>query len=172
MVQNSYDLRLGVSVGPIRFGESRESIIQKLGEPDLTQVNNLSIEDRYRTIGLYLEYRPSDEACKHVSVLSPAQLIYDGQDLLMLTWPEIIRWLAHLDPKAEQVYEGWESETLGIAIHPKVNDDGTYKGAALINVFNRQYRATKEEIDAEVKREIDAMPSEEECERILWGDFE
>jgi hypothetical protein len=37
---------------------------------------------------------------------------------------------------------------------------------------NLEYRATKDEIDAEVKREIDALPSEEEAERILRGGFE
>jgi hypothetical protein len=172
MVKNSYDLVIGESVGPIRFGESRKSIIQKIGEPESTRITDLSIEEWYKRIGLYLEYRPSDEVCKQVSVMSPAELIYEGRDLLMLTWLEIIGWLARLDPAAEREDYGWESETLGIAIHPNVNNDETYRRADFINVFDPQYAPTEEEYEAEVQRHIDASPSDEECSRLLWGQFE
>jgi hypothetical protein len=172
MVKNSYDLVIGESVGPIRFGESRKSIIQKIGEPESTRITDLSIEEWYKKIGLYLEYRPSDEVCKQVSVMSPAELIYEGRDLLRMTWLEITRWLARLDPAAERVYEGWESETLGIAIHPNVNNIETYRRADFINVFNQQYRATEEELEADMQRRERESPSDEECSRLLWGQFE
>jgi hypothetical protein len=172
MVQHSYDLKMGVSVGPIRLGATRSSIIQGLGQPEKTSVHPLSIDDSYRSIGLSLECRPADELCNHITVWSPAQLLYKGKDLLMLPWLQLVRWLTLLDPEAEAVYDGWQSDKVGIAIHPKRNEDGSFSHADFINVFDKKFYPSEEEIDAEVQREIDELPSDEEIAKELWGQFD
>jgi hypothetical protein len=163
MVQHSYDLKMGESVGPIRFGESRQSLIQKLGQPEKTRTTRLSIKDWYFDIGLSVEYRPSDDACSHITVLSSASLIYEGNDLLRLSWGELVSWLYRLDPAAQEVGLGYESWPAGISIYFKFNEDDSLRIVDLINAFDPQYRATDEEIAAEVQRQIAEMPSEEEC---------
>jgi hypothetical protein len=172
MESNQYELVIGESVGPIRLGAKRDSIIQVLGEPDKTYVTNLSISDFYHTLGLGVEYRPADELCNNISIGCPAQLIYEGRDLIFFTWVEIARWLSRLDPMAEEVGDGWESKRLGIEIHPKYNDDGSYRRTDFINVFDQRYCATDDEIEAERARRASERPSEEECLRELGLDAE
>jgi hypothetical protein len=157
MESNAYELVIGKSVGPVRLGETRQSIIDTLGEPESTRVSQLSIRDYYHDKGIFIQYRPKDELCKNISVGYPAQLIYEGCDLLFFTWVEIVRWLAQLDPTAEEAGDGWQSDALGIGIGPKRNDDGTYQ----------QYWTTDEEAEDEMQRRNDEMPSNEECLREL-----
>jgi hypothetical protein len=170
MMSDKYELVIGKSVGPIRLGDKRDSIIQTLGEPEKTLPDNISIGDFYYGRGLVIEYRPVDEVCKNISISYPSQLIYEGRDLIFFTWVEIARWLTRLDPNAEEAGDGWQSNTLGIEIHPKYNDDGTYCRADFINVFDRQYWSTEEEVEAEIQRQIAEMPSNEECARELGLD--
>jgi hypothetical protein len=172
MVKNSYELVIGQSVGPIRFGENRQSLIQKLGHPEDTDTDRLSIKDWYFDLGLSVEYRPSDEACSHITVLSSASLIHEGNDLLRLSWGELVSWLYRLDPQAKEVGLGLESWPAGISIYSKFNEDDSLRIVDLINAFDPQYRATDEEIAAEVQRQIAEMPSEEECLRELGLDAE
>jgi hypothetical protein len=167
MVGKTYELIIGESVGPIHLGATRSSIIQILGKPERTRTGSINISDSYYDIGIIIQYRLGDKLCQNISVGHPAQLIYEGRDLIFLTWVEIARWLARLDPNTEEVGDGWESKQLGIEIHPKYNDDGSYQRADFINVFDQRYCATDEEIAAEVERRIAAMPSEEECAREL-----
>jgi hypothetical protein len=167
-----YELTLKKSVGNISFGESRRSILQKLGQPENTRTTRLSIKDWYFDIGLSVEYRPSDEVCSHITVLSSASLIYEGNDLLRLSWGELVSWLYRLDPQAKEVGLGFESWPAGISIYSKFNEDDSLRIVDLINIFDPQYRATDEEIAAEVQRQIAEMPSEEECLRELGLDAE
>jgi hypothetical protein len=172
MDTNSYELVIGQSVGPLRFGESRPSIIRKLGHPEDTDTDRLSIKDWYFDIGLSVEYRPSDEACSHITILSSASLIYKGNDLLRLSWGGLVSWLYRLDPAAKEIGQGFESWPAGISIYSKFNEDDSLRIVDLINIFDPQYRATDEEIAAEVQRQIAEMPSEEECLRELGLDAE
>jgi hypothetical protein len=167
-----YALKLKESLGDLHFGESRQSIIRKLGHPEDTNTDRLSIKDWYFDIGLSVEYRPSDEACSHITVLSSASLIHEGNDLLRLSWGELVRWLYSLDPKAKEVGLGFESWPAGISIYSKFNEDDSLRIVDLINIFDPQYRATDEEIAAEVQRQIAEMPSEGECLRELGLDAE
>jgi hypothetical protein len=168
----TYPLTLGKSVGPIKLGSHRSQIIQILGAPEKTILDTLSIRDNYYGVSLSIEYRPADELCNHITVWSPAQLMYEGKDLLMLPWFQLEHWFALLDPEFEEVYDGWQSDKVGIAIHPKRNDDGSFSQADFINVFDKQFYPSEEEIDAEVQRMIDATPSEEEIAKRLWGEFD
>lgn len=170
MENREYVLIPKKSVGNISFGESRESIIRKLGRPEDTDADRLSIKDWYFELRLSVEYRPSDEVCKHITVLSPASLIYEGNDLLRLSWGELVSWLHRLDPSAEEIGEGFRSKLAGISIYSKMNEDDSLRIVDLINVFDPQYRATDEEIAAEVQRQIAEMPSEEECLKELGLD--
>jgi hypothetical protein len=120
----TYELDLGKSVGPIQLGMHRSEVIQILGEPENTIPHTLSIRDNYYGIGLSLEYRPADELCNHITVWSPSQLMYEGKDLLMLPWSQLEHWFALLDSEFEEVYDGWQSDKVGIAIHPKRDDQG------------------------------------------------
>jgi hypothetical protein len=167
-----YELKLKESVDDLHFGESRQSIIRKLGHPEDTDTDRLSIKDWYFDIGLSVEYRPSDEACKHITVLSSASLIYEGNDLLRLSWGELVSWLYSLDPAAKEVGEGFRSKPAGISIYSKFNEDDSLRIVDLINAFDPHYQATDEEIAAEVQRQIAEMPSEEECLRELGLDAE
>jgi hypothetical protein len=168
----TYELTLGKSVGPIQLGSPRSEIIQILGQPEKTIFRTLSIRDNYYGIGLSLEYRPADELCSHITVWSPAQLMYEGKDLLMLSWYQLEDWFGLLDSEFEEVYDGWQSDKVGIAIHPKRNEDGSFSHADFINVFDKKFYPSEEEIDAEVQREIDELPSDEEIAKELWGRFD
>jgi hypothetical protein len=168
----TYELTLGKAVGPIQLGATRAQIIQILGEPEKSRTYSLSIEDSYRSIGLSLEYRPADGLCNHITVWSPSQLMYEGQDLLMLSWYQLEHWFGLLDSEFEAVYDGWQSDKVGIAIHPKRNEDGSFSHADFINVFDKKFYPSEEEIDAEVQREIDELPSDEEIAKELWGQFD
>jgi hypothetical protein len=172
MVENKYQLTLCKSVGPIRLGTARSSIIQELGEPENTRRGKYAIRDDYLDSGISIEYRITDEVCANISVGPPAQLIHEGKDLLMMTWVEGVRWLGRRDPEAEAEGEGWESKKLGIDIYPKVEEDGSFRRVDLVNVFDRSYFPPEDEIDAEVQRMIDATPSEEEIAKRLWGEFD
>jgi hypothetical protein len=41
-----------------------------------------------------------------------------------------------------------------------------------VTVFDKKFYPPKEEIAAEVQREIDELPSDEEIARELWGQFD
>jgi hypothetical protein len=167
---NKYELVIGKSVGPIRLGEPRQSIIFTLGEPESSRVGRLNKTDYYDNLGIFIDYRLADELCQNISIAYPSQLIYEGRDLIFCTWVEIVRWLAQLDPTAEEAGDGWKSNALGIEIHPKYNDDGTYQRTDFINVFDLRYWASDEEIEAERKRRASERPSEEDCLRELGLD--
>jgi hypothetical protein len=163
MENYTYELILKKSVGNLNFGESRQSILQNLGEPERTRTGKFSIKDWYFDLGLSIEYRPSDEACKHITVLSTASLIYEGNDLLRLSWGELVSWLHGLDPTAKEEGLGLVSKRAGISIYPTLSEDGDCVLVDVINIFDPQYRASKEEIEAEARRQIAEMPSDEEC---------
>jgi hypothetical protein len=101
----------------------------------------------------------------------PAQLIHKGEDLLAMTWAEIVRWLGRLDPDAESQGEGWASQKLGIAIYPKWDHDGSFERVGFINVFDKQFYPSEEEMEADLQRRIDDTPSDEETAEFLWGRF-
>jgi hypothetical protein len=164
----TYHLTLGKSVENIQFGAPRDSIIQILGEPEETLRRTLSIRDNYYGVGLSVQYRPADELCNHINVWHPAQLIYNGEDLLIMTWAEIVRWLGRLDPDAESQGEGWASQKLGISIYPKWDHDGSFEQVDFINVFDKQFYPSEEEMEADLQRRIDDTPSDEECDE--WWD--
>jgi hypothetical protein len=167
----TYHLTLGKSVENIQLGSSRNSIIQILGEPEKTIPHTLSIRDNYYGVGLSVEYRPADELCNHITVWHPAQLIYKGEDLLIMTWAEIVRWLGRLDSEAEAQGEGWASQKLGISVYPKWDHDGSFERVDFINVFDKQFYPSEEEMEAEFQREMAETPSEEECDEWLFGRF-
>jgi hypothetical protein len=164
---HTYELNIGESVGPIQLGAPRSLVIQELGEPEETRRGVFAIRDNYYGIGISIEYRIADEVCANITVWSPAELLYQGKDLLMMTWVEGTRWLARLDPEAEEEGEGWESNKVGLGIYPKRNDDGSFRKVDFINVFDQQYCPTNEEIEEEIQRMNRKRPSNEECAREL-----
>ncbi len=157
-----YGLTLKKSVGEIQFGQSRQSVIQKLGQPDYSDTGVFSISDLYFDLGLSIEYRLSDEACSHITVLSNASLVHEGIDLLRLSRGELMRWMYRLDPTAKEEGIGFVSNRAGISFYSKLSEDGEEILVDLINVFDPQYQVSDEEIEAEARRQIAEMPPDRE----------
>jgi hypothetical protein len=163
----SYDLRLKEGVGQINLGMNRQEIKSILGEPESSSQGDLSIKDRYTSIGLHICYKLETEICEAIEVLDNVELMFRGGNILDLRWDNMFQWMLENDAYLDVRRGTYISYKLGIAAGPEYDEDLDDEIQESILIFSEGYWPSEEEMQIASKKRIDAMPSLEEMAKEL-----
>lgn len=113
----NWSIKKHESVGPIGLGESRQSVREKLGPSYDTfeKVPGANPTDAYDEIGAHFYY-DDDDQLEFAEFFEPAELNFEGVDLLGRPFKVINADLGRYDPKPRRSDVGYEYDELGIAL--------------------------------------------------------
>jgi hypothetical protein len=119
-----------ISVGDLKFGKGRDSINGSLNsifkpvfEKTLSGVE--FVTDHYNDEGLMLGYFVKNYKLAYVILNDPCEAIFEGEDLLVMSYTECLEFLKKFDADIEEEeYVGFKSYKYGVAIYaPNGTDD-------------------------------------------------
>lgn len=170
-----YQLHLAIGLGIVKFGENRETIVSRLGEPDFSEIDEDYKTDYYDFRSLHVQYDYKTLKCVSIQIFPPAKVMYGGLDLLGLKYDEALRWIRAMDFNVEEDENPYGSEFVGhstqIAMNTKLYAEGAIEA---LFIFSEGYWPSAEEMEANVKRGVDEVLSkykpgeaEAELERMM-----
>lgn len=136
----NFEIESYVSVGPIRFGMSREEVRLAVVAERL-EVMHRSTEkpgDYFPTWGLFVDYRPQ-AVCEFVECAGPLILTFQGQAFLGQPYRKARIWFAARDPKLETDGAGLISRRFGIALYARSAEKDPDEPVESIAAFERGY---------------------------------
>jgi hypothetical protein len=164
-LETIYHLHLGVGINSLKLGINRVLVLGQFGLPDLSRDTGFGIKDFYDDRCLQIEYT-YEGLCVAILVSPPSRLVYQGIDLLSLTWEQALQWVRNLDPNAEtDKYEDeFKSYATQISMSAKLMDDWVVEA---VLVFAEDYWPSEKEIRAVIDRERAENPLEEDADAFL-----
>jgi hypothetical protein len=129
------------SVGPLRFGLTREEVRDLLVSPVESFMRNdddLAETDDFAQLGIFVEYDKTNK-CIAVEMFSPAEPIFLGKDLLGAPYAELRNWVKSMDSHAEIDESGLVSTSLGIGLYAEISSSDTKSHAESAVAFKYGY---------------------------------
>jgi hypothetical protein len=178
----SYELTLQESIGPVQLGASRPDIILILGKPNSSEKDSFELTDYYDERELVVSYDKETELCDNLRVDSPAELWFQGINILALNWDEGLAWIKELDPSCELKENGFLPKCISHKFHLSMTASDTGEGfdsegngnyvlvVGSLTMVTPNYWDVDEEEEAWIQKKMAELPSEEECLRELGLD--
>ena len=111
------------SVGPLRFGMSREAVRRATGAPVREVLKSDSLIDVFENLLIHVYYG-ADGGVEFVEfgggLVSPT---FEGRLLLANSFEELRRWLRTLDSQLEEDSDGLRSRKLGVALYAPAGEE-------------------------------------------------
>ena len=134
-----------VSVGPIMFGMTAEQVRSILGcayKEFKRGPFAKTITDAFQPLGIFACY-DIDRKCNAVEMVLPAQLLYNGRELLGGSFDKIFDLIYSFDSEVKADKDGLTSFALGIGLYaPGCAKDGLLRVESII-AFQRGYYDAK-----------------------------
>jgi len=135
------------SVGAIHFDKKRNenrAQFEVLPEVHAMTDGQLPI-DAYEDWGVFVVYDKYNR-CGEVEIRRPANVMFEGKDLLAMTWQELLEWFQNLDAEIQESHKDFVSFKYGIGIYaPEKKEDPTILPES-ITIFRKDFFSIKKEI--------------------------
>jgi len=115
----TYEIEPYASVGPLRFGMSREEAKRALGsEPRAFKKSPLSdtVTDAFNELSVHVYYNNNGGCCA-VEMATPASPIFRGRELLGRPFAELRAMFEELDPELTEDGAGLTSLMFGVSLY-------------------------------------------------------
>jgi hypothetical protein len=157
-VKNRFELELRKKVGPIELRMSRQTVQSILGKPEFTRQESFYLRDSYNSDKLQIDYSPDTLLCKGIEVYSGSKLIYEGKNLLGLSFKELLQWLLKLDPKLhiDLNLDTYISHKFKFAVKPRLENHSNTEVIDSIVIFTKDYWYILEPRETSIEDDIES----------------
>jgi hypothetical protein len=179
----SYELILQKSIGLIHLGASKSDVRLLLGNSNVSDEGTFDRTDYYDEKELVISYDKDTDLCSNLRVDRPAELWFQGINILALNWDEDLAWIKKLDPSCELKENGFLPKCISHKFHFSMTASDTGEGfdsegngnyvlvvGSLTMVTPNYWDVDEEEEEAWIQKKMAELPSEEECLRELGLD--
>jgi hypothetical protein len=158
------------SIGPIKLGASRDEVIGILGAPDYSESSIFGLEEFHSESFFRVQYSSKTKLCNNIGLSYPAELWYEGIDILGLSWENAVDWIKTLDPSIQIRDDGYPpdciSHSLGLSMCAKDDYDHQSLIVDTLTLFSSDCWDNFEEKSKLFEENLLAgLPSDEECAR-------
>lgn len=125
----------------IKFGSSIEKIRRQFGpgfQPFKRSLDNAVPSDYYPNLGLFAYYKKSGEL-EAVEFERPIHVMFDGMDLLKVSFNTVRTHLRSRDKELEEDYDSVTSYALGIGVWAPEKQEHPLKRCERVIVFPKGY---------------------------------
>lgn len=146
-MDNRFDIKSYVGVGPIVFGMTAEEVRSTLGcaytEFKKSQ-SSKTTTDAFDSLGVFVYYNV-DRKCNAIEMARPARPFYAGHELLNDSFEKVYELIRGFDPVVSLDADGLTSFGLGIGLYAPFCRNDRLSPAEGVIVFKRGYYENDEE---------------------------
>jgi hypothetical protein len=181
IIKNVYELELGKKIGSINLGMTRAEIIDLIEESNFSRNDSIyGRTDSHHKYELIVEYDKETDFCNRITVSSPAELWYEGKNILGLGWVDALNWMKELDSSCEldedqsfpccishKLQMSINSSDTGEGFDSEGNGDYVLVVGSLTIATPKYWDIDEEKQEVWIQKMMAELPSEEECAREL-----
>jgi hypothetical protein len=152
------ELILSNSIGPIRLGATRSEILNLLGEPDYSSNEGIyGLEEFHDKDNFRVQYENETHLCYNIGIYRPAELWFQGVNVLALDWDDALTWIRGMDPSCELKDENHPPGCTSYRLQLSISAEDSGEGLVLnsLTIFSPNYwEKSEDEKEAWIQRKM------------------